>query len=76
MNVKAKDNEFLVFLGCQDDSVRHSCSLLNEVLHVILRQLDWFTINRTLLLSGSQGARFGETGPLWSTVHPRRLFVN
>jgi hypothetical protein len=75
VNVKPKDNEFLAFFGCQANSGGHSCSLLNEVIHVILRQPDWLTINRTLPLSGSRVASFGEAGPLWCTVHSRRLFV-
>jgi hypothetical protein len=52
VNTMVKKIQFLEFAGCQGSSAGYSCSLLNESLRVILSQPGWFTIHRTLPLSG------------------------
>jgi hypothetical protein len=55
VNVKVKNNKFLDF-DCQGNSVSQSCSLLNQVLNLILPQPGWFTTLRALLFSGRRNA--------------------
>jgi hypothetical protein len=62
VNAMEKKIQFLKFAGRQGNSAGYSYSLLNEDLHMIPSQPGWFTILRTLPLSGRQEAIAIEAG--------------